>query len=365
MTRALKASERKHTLRFIEGPLLSDDGVELRFIVAVRNDSSTVWSSYRRGDGKFAVNIGSHIYSRNGVCLDYENTRTQIPFVLYPGQEIYVPVRVPTDWLAREATSIVVELVQEGVSWFGEGLKLELQQPPSIKTGAPEAEATALRPLYFRGPFGQDQANEQYFLFVMQNASHHSVRFENEDGQAQMRATLHDAQDAPVSGACVVSAFDVIGPGSYGFVCVFAAAGAAKESAALVIELDGGEPLRWRLDLTAEEFECVREAEPALSEPANDVSCIPVAELPDVSSEIVQDNGGKSDVAIGDDVGLWQPIDAGETPAGWAPSAIRFLSRSSKFLLQIPGFSFLAAIKSKWMATAQNSFGWAMMARFK
>lgn len=252
----LSASQRAHTLRYVEGPLLSDCGREIRFAVSLRNDSDVIWSSYRQDASGLDINLGSHIYGANGVCLDYENPRTSIPFVLYPGQEIFLPVRIPTDWLIRNAKSVGIEIVQEGVSWFGEAMRLSLLQPPAVETQFSMAAPGALLPKLFRGPFGSDLESEQYYLFVVYNSSRGQVHFQNDLGQPQVSASLANSSGSNLSGAWIVNSYSEIRSAGYGFLCVYVSGVVAKSACSLLLRFEGEAVSEWRLDLKTYELEC-------------------------------------------------------------------------------------------------------------
>lgn len=259
MTFPLASHQRKHTLRYIEGPLLSDSGNELRFVVALLNESDKIWSSIADGSDGMNVNLGSHVYGDKGLCLDYENPRTPIPFVIYPSQEIFLPVRVSTDWLPRGAKSIGIELVQEGVAWFGEAIRLSLLETPHEMLDAPSGDATALTPRLFRGPFGTDMENEQYFLFALFNSSSSAINFRNHEGSDAISVCLKDSTGRDISGAWIVNNFASIAPGGYGLLCVYVSGRAAQNAAHLVLQTNGTEQTSWPLDLTTLDFDLRQE----------------------------------------------------------------------------------------------------------
>jgi hypothetical protein len=88
-------------MRYVDGPLLADDGVSVQISVAIGNRGSALWTSNPGPGNGFHVNVGSHVIGEGGKTLDRENPRSPIPFAMPPGQEIVFPIRVSTDWLAR------------------------------------------------------------------------------------------------------------------------------------------------------------------------------------------------------------------------------------------------------------------------
>ena len=272
MTAALSEQDREHSLRCIEGPLLSDDGTELRFVIAVRNEGSAIWSSYSLIGNILKVNLGSHIYADNDICLDYENPRTPVPFVVCPGQEVWLPVRVSTDWLARGAKEVGVELVQEAVAWFGKSLRLNIMQSQDYAGGGESVgDALTLRPQLFRGPFGKDIKNEQYFIFSAFNFSANIIRFHNVMGGTAVSVALSDECGNALQGSWLVNSFSEIEPFGYGFICVYIAGHAAARAKALNLRFHGtdGRTNVWELDLKTLKFASTAEPKP-LDDPATD-----------------------------------------------------------------------------------------------
>lgn len=126
MDAPLAPEERAYALQLVEGPDLIDGECALKITVAVRNLSSVVWSSRGVADGTMSVNLSYHILDGDGIPLHFDNPRTAIPLVHIPGDTLYMAVRVPADWKERGAAFVDIELVQEGVAWFGDALRVEL-----------------------------------------------------------------------------------------------------------------------------------------------------------------------------------------------------------------------------------------------
>ncbi|WP_292223564.1 glycosyltransferase family 1 protein [Mesorhizobium sp.] len=126
MTTILGEEQRAHRLEHVEGPYATDDGAAVKIVVSVTNLSSTVWSSLGSAHGRLGITLGSHVLDGAGRFLEYDNPRTNIPFVLAPGDTIYLAVNVLQSWKERGAEFVDIELVQESVSWFGKPLRVTL-----------------------------------------------------------------------------------------------------------------------------------------------------------------------------------------------------------------------------------------------
>jgi hypothetical protein len=122
----LTEAQRAHSFELVEGPYLSDDGLSLKIIVAVTNLSDAVWSSKGLDDGSMGVAFSYHLLDRKGKIVQFDNPRSLIPFVIVPGDTVYLPVTVPAGALRRGEAFADIELVQEDVSWFGDPLRVAL-----------------------------------------------------------------------------------------------------------------------------------------------------------------------------------------------------------------------------------------------
>lgn len=125
-TAPLAPQDRQHAIELMEGPHKADNTGALKIIVAVRNDSDRVWSSRGGPNGVGRVALSYHLYDAAGKDVGYDNPRTAIPFVHPPGQTLYLSVTLPHDAKERGIAFVDIELVQEGVSWFGNPLRVRL-----------------------------------------------------------------------------------------------------------------------------------------------------------------------------------------------------------------------------------------------
>lgn len=126
ITAVLEGDQRAHRLELVEGPYRTDDGTALKIVVSVTNLSGTVWSSFGPTDRHLGIVLGYHAVGIAGERFQYDNTRSHIPFVLAPGDTHYMALNIPASLKERGAAFVDIELVQEGVSWFGNPLRVAL-----------------------------------------------------------------------------------------------------------------------------------------------------------------------------------------------------------------------------------------------
>ncbi|RWG84998.1 MAG: glycosyltransferase family 1 protein [Mesorhizobium sp.] len=126
ITAILEGEQRAHRLELVEGPYRTDDGTALKIVVGVTNLSGTVWSSFGPTDRRLGIALGYHAVGIAGERFQYDNARAHIPFVLVPGDTHYMALNVPASLKERGGAFIDIELVQEGISWFGSPLRVAL-----------------------------------------------------------------------------------------------------------------------------------------------------------------------------------------------------------------------------------------------
>lgn len=126
MAAPLTDAQRAHRIDLVEGPYRTDDGAASKIIVKLTNLSEIVWSSLGETDGRLGIALSYHTLGAAAESLSYDNARTHIPFVLAPGDTHYMAVNVPMLLIERGAEFVDIELVQEGVSWFGTPLRVPL-----------------------------------------------------------------------------------------------------------------------------------------------------------------------------------------------------------------------------------------------
>jgi hypothetical protein len=126
MAAALEPEQRTHRLEHVEGPYATDDGASVKIVVGVTNLSDTVWSSLGPTDRHMGIALGYYAVDVAGARFQYDNARAHIPFVLAPGDTHYMALNIPASLKERGGAFVDIELVQEGVSWFGRPLRVVL-----------------------------------------------------------------------------------------------------------------------------------------------------------------------------------------------------------------------------------------------
>lgn len=269
--KALEEHETEHTLTIAEGPFLSDDGSHLRIAVAVKNLSDNLWSSNMGRHEGLNVNLSYHLYDKEGNCISYDNPRTHIPFVLPAGKEIILPIRVSTDWLLKGAYSVGIELVQEGVRWFGNEKRLLLTQPyvgQVTQEMPPENyELKAPQLVYFRGPFGPEIDVDQYFLFAVINSEKFPLPYYDKDNAKLFAYSLVDKSgNKSHKGVWAVSHFDNVEAYNTGYIGLFANTKHIEESEFIEICYQKN---AWRFNLETKEIESISASQSPLEDNYN------------------------------------------------------------------------------------------------
>jgi hypothetical protein len=83
------------------------------------------------GDWSPPVRLSYHWLDGAGSAVVFDGERTLLPADLAPGGEAVVPARVTTDQLEPGAYILEIDLVHEGVRWFGCGARL----PATVESG--------------------------------------------------------------------------------------------------------------------------------------------------------------------------------------------------------------------------------------
>jgi len=114
----LRDSAFRAEIRIPEFPATVPKGATLRLSVLVTNRGDTMWPGCERSAGKFQINLGSHWLNASGQVASKEEGRTPLAADLSPSQETTLSFVVnapaePGEYLLE------IDLLQEGVSWFG------------------------------------------------------------------------------------------------------------------------------------------------------------------------------------------------------------------------------------------------------
>ncbi|WP_417670502.1 glycosyltransferase family 4 protein [Pseudoalteromonas tetraodonis] len=237
----LTENETQHTLTVIEGPFLSDDGSHLRIAVAVKNESDLLWSSNIGVPSGRGVNLSYHLYDREGNSIYFDNPRTQIPFVLPPGQEIIMPIRIDSDYLTKGAYIVGLELVQEGVRWFGNEVKIDLLKPavqstpPKLVVDENFFNVKSPELLFFRGPFSNNNEPGKYFIFSVLNCDNETLHYaDNKD--SNFTYSFIDGEGVEQhKGIWAVNNFDEIEGYNFGYLSLFVSEKTLEDSESILI----------------------------------------------------------------------------------------------------------------------------------
>jgi hypothetical protein len=105
-------------VRVLELPSRITAGEKVTLRVAVRNLSPVAWLARERSGGKFQVSLGNHWLDAGGRVVTNDDGRAALLGDLDPGEEIELSLVVNAP---RQRGEYVLELdlLQEGVSWFG------------------------------------------------------------------------------------------------------------------------------------------------------------------------------------------------------------------------------------------------------
>jgi len=221
MLAPLTESEREYSIRYVNGPLLSDDGHELQISVAIRNLSSRVWTSKSSLRGGLEINVAPAIMDATGGLMEIDPPRSPIPFVMVPGQEIVFPIRIGTDWLARGAHFVDVVMVQELVTRFGEPQRIALNERPEPKHLEATSSLAATRLELLRGPWLVPGLEGAFLLLACVNTGTRQIEVSPDDITAQFQGRLFGAPwDETRLEIRIASSFARISPGEVGLLTV-------------------------------------------------------------------------------------------------------------------------------------------------
>jgi hypothetical protein len=117
--------DRRFRLECVDGPILTDSGRKLRYVIRVTNLSEQVWSSVTV-EGEQGIFLTYHVLTADGASLICDNPTTAIPFVLIPGDSNYMAIDVPTEAKDRGGDLVDIGLSQEGSAWWGRPLRVTL-----------------------------------------------------------------------------------------------------------------------------------------------------------------------------------------------------------------------------------------------
>jgi 4-amino-4-deoxy-L-arabinose transferase-like glycosyltransferase len=88
------------------------------FLVRIKNASPTVWLARERGGGTHQVSVGNHWLDGDGKTLINDDGRSALLRDLRPEETVELPLTVNAP-AAPGSYLLEIDMVQEGVSWFG------------------------------------------------------------------------------------------------------------------------------------------------------------------------------------------------------------------------------------------------------
>ena len=112
----------KFDMEIVEKPFLSDNESFMKCIVKIVNQTDKCWSSIGpSGTIEKGVALGARY--RDGTHLIDEGIRVQIPFTMVPEAPYYFSLDLPKQAILS-GKQYVVELLQEGLNWWGNGIDI-------------------------------------------------------------------------------------------------------------------------------------------------------------------------------------------------------------------------------------------------
>jgi glycosyltransferase involved in cell wall biosynthesis len=125
MGEALAPDETRHSVELVEGPVTSDSGA-LKYVVRITNLSPRLWSSVGAPDAALAVTAGYRILSRDGDATFGDDHGSRIPFVLPPGDSLYMAVEIPSKFKRKGSVFADIGLAQGTTGWWSNSLRVPL-----------------------------------------------------------------------------------------------------------------------------------------------------------------------------------------------------------------------------------------------
>ncbi|HET6891445.1 MAG TPA: hypothetical protein VFH31_10110 [Pyrinomonadaceae bacterium] len=99
-------------------PAVLRSGLRETVFVKVKNVSDVRWPVLGQADGKYRLSVGNHWLDGKDKIVINDDGRSPLPYDLGPQQEIDVPLTITTPQIPGDYV-LEVDVVQEGVTWFG------------------------------------------------------------------------------------------------------------------------------------------------------------------------------------------------------------------------------------------------------
>ncbi|MGO9327647.1 MAG: glycosyltransferase family 4 protein [Steroidobacteraceae bacterium] len=116
----------RNSLELVEGPIPSDGGRVIQYVLRATNLSNKVWSSKGIEGTRNGVFLSYRVLAADGRTLICGDPKFDISFVLIPGDSHYIAIKVPIEAKERGGAFVDAEMIQDGVAWFGNPLRLPL-----------------------------------------------------------------------------------------------------------------------------------------------------------------------------------------------------------------------------------------------
>jgi glycosyltransferase involved in cell wall biosynthesis len=127
--RMLVRSEKSklYEITLIGEPFQSSNKSKYEVNFSIRNLSNDPWSSVSKNPNYGGINIGCRQVNESGQPMDYNDNRLHIPLMLIPNKDYYFSMTFPKkEYLL--GTSFIIEPLQEGNEWFGNGVVVNKQK---------------------------------------------------------------------------------------------------------------------------------------------------------------------------------------------------------------------------------------------
>ncbi len=118
-----RKEEKSHEITLVGEPLQSSNENKYEVYFKIRNLSKEPWSGVSINPKHEGISIGCRQVNKDGTLLDFSDNRVRIPLVIIPNKDYYFSIELPKkEYLQGER--FVIEPVQEGVAWFGNGVEV-------------------------------------------------------------------------------------------------------------------------------------------------------------------------------------------------------------------------------------------------
>lgn len=126
MSGPLRSTETQHEIVLVEGPVADNADGTLKYLVSVTNLSTKMWASATASDPSFAVLVGYRILSKDGNTISTSKRGSPIPFVLPPGESLFMSIEIPSKFKNKQGAFAEIGLVQDAIGWWSNPLRVEL-----------------------------------------------------------------------------------------------------------------------------------------------------------------------------------------------------------------------------------------------